>query len=177
MEDGQRTYPVDYLIIHHSMGDPFMDAEEMKIQDAYDYAGWKRGYQPINCEHSLHRHPQCDRQSFAMAHYALHFYHGKWRLVPLIDDPWGNVTWHAGNLEINKRSIGIEVCGDYRKQLLPIEGLQMIADFIRPHYLALKAVRVPLKVCGHKNVSLGVTECPGMIHTQLQILKDMIFKN
>jgi N-acetylmuramoyl-L-alanine amidase len=180
--DNQRKYPVDYLIIHHSAGNTFKNATSITIQDAFDRAGWARGYKPINRLNSFHSHPQIDKESFAMAHFALHEYTidkniYDWRLVPLISDWWNNVCWHAGNWEINQRSIGIEICGNYENNHVDEKALRLIADYFKPHYLKLKALNIPLKVCPHSAVSLGITICPGKITEQISFLKNLIFKS
>jgi hypothetical protein len=178
--DEHRVYPVDTLIIHHSAGNEFLNSEALPIIDAFDSAGWARGYKPINRVSSGHSHPFKDKETFAMAHFALHRYTRdnnayNWRLVPLMSDWFHNVAWHAGDLAINRRSIGIEICGDYTEKCVDEKALQLIADYFRPYYLALSAVWIRFVINAHCNVSQGVTVCPGKIREQIPALKKMIF--
>lgn len=170
--DHQRIYPVDYLVIHHSQGGEYVNEAELTIQDAFDSVGWIRGYKGKKYNKSHHSHPQRDKETYAMAQFALHKFtldgnpYG-WRLVPLMSAWWDNVAGHTWIRMINQRSIGIEVCGSYLKSLLDEKALQLIVDYFRSHYIKLASY----KIFGHKEID--ATDCPGRIMEQLPILKKM----
>jgi N-acetyl-anhydromuramyl-L-alanine amidase AmpD len=67
--------------------------------------------------------------------------------------PDNQIGWHAGNWDINKRSIGICLDNDYENKDPKDETLQKLADFIKDNY--------PNKVTiGHCEARRG-TICPG----------------
>jgi hypothetical protein len=170
--DGHRVYPVDYLVMHHSTGPEFANAEDIEVQDWYDRIGKMRGY--AGKARSFHDHPSRNKETFAQAQLTLRRYtkdgnkYG-WRLTELIKDPWNNVAWHAANWPINQRSMGIETCGNYMQQKLPEKALMLVADYFREHD---KKIGGKLQVTGHKQYI--ATACPGQIFDQLKIIIDMI---
>lgn len=172
MADGNRVYPVDYLVMHHSTGPVFPEASDREVQNWFSAVGKSRGYQngAINPFHTI---PGTNELSYAMAQYALHPYtkdgnkYG-WRLTELISDPWNNVAWHAGNWPVNQRSIGIETCGNYVGQELPDKALMLVADFWRPQDQALGG-----KSLTWYHAQITATACPGMIANQINKLVDM----
>ncbi len=190
--DKSRIYPIDTLVIHHSLGPEFKDADALTIQDWYDECGKGWGYEnerkrlnknlaPDNPKyikpedmHSGHMHPARDKETFSQAHYALHEFRGGWRLVLLLQDPFENIAWHAGNWPINQRSIGIEVCGDYNRKLLPREALQVIVDFFIDHAKTLAIKGIFLSVTGHQDHAK--TLCPGLIYGQVPLLQNMFLE-
>jgi len=174
MADGNRIYPVDYLIIHHSAGGEFIDWFATTVQDAFSRVGKTKEYK--NILHSGHWHLFREKETFAMVQFALHKYDNKWRVVELMRDPWNCVAWHAGNLKINRRSVGIEICGNYEKREVEIGALEAIAEYFKPWRKELEAKGIEPIILGHKDVSKSFTVCPGMIHGQLPLLKSMIFK-
>jgi N-acetyl-anhydromuramyl-L-alanine amidase AmpD len=66
------------------------------------------------------------------------------------------IGWHAGNWEINKRSIAICLDNDYEKQDPTKQILQTLAAHIRQNYPDIK----PGKIIGHCEARQGTT-CPG----------------
>lgn len=172
MADGHRVYPVDYVVLHHSVGPEFGNSSDLEVQDWFDQIGRNRGYAGV--AHSYHSHPQRNKETFAQAHLALRAYtqdgnkYG-WRLTPLMQDIWNNVAWHAGNWPINQRSIGIETCGNYSDHPLPEKALMLVADYFRAHD---KSIGSKLQITAHKQFS--ATACPGQIFNQREIIIDMI---
>ena len=88
------------------------------------------------------------------------------------------IGWHAGNWEVNCRSIAIALVGDYTNSVPSIIVLQAVADIIRTHY------RFILKdgIIGHREVKMTAprtTTCPGNLFLGpqgwKQILLDLIF--
>lgn len=172
MRDGSRVYPVDYLVMHHSTGPDFNNVNDDVVQARFSSVGKERGYQngAINPFHTI---PGSLIPSYAMAHYALRPFtkdgnkYG-WRLTPLINEPWDNVAWHAGDWAINQRSIGIETCGNYLNQELPDAALMLVADFWRDQDQALNG-----KTLTWFHGQIVATACPGKIKYQIDKLVDM----
>ena len=175
--DGARVYPVDYLLMHHSVGPVFENAEEQVVADWYDAIGRNRGYAGL--AHSNHYDPRTGKETFAQAHYALHPYtldgnkYG-WKLTLMIADPFDNVAWHAGNWGVNQRSIGIETCGIYLDHGLPQEALMLVADTLRAHDRQLVADGYLDGLCVFGHRTFYATQCPGLIFDQVPTIIDMI---
>ncbi len=175
--DGQRTFPVDYLVMHHSAGPDFANATDQEVSDWFSIVGKSRGYASL--AHSGHFDPDTGAETFSMAHWALRPYtrdnnkYG-WRLTLLMADPEQNVAWHCGLWAVNQRSFGIETCGIYLADFLPDQALMLVADSFREHdrQLVAKGYASGLQVFGHQTFFL--TECPGQILHQLPKLIDMI---
>ena len=173
MADGHRKYPIDYIVLHHSVGPEFKNSTDLKVQDWFDSTGKNRGYKGYS--RSYHDHPQRNKETFAQAHFALREYtkdgnkYG-WRLTYLMKDVWHNVAWHAGNWNINQRSIGIETCGRFDQgRKLPEKACMLIADFFRKHD---KDIGGKLQITAHKQFS--ATACPGSIYNRRAMIVDMI---
>lgn len=173
MNDGQRIYPVDKFIIHHSMGPRFANASDIEVQDWHNSVGRNRGYAGV--DHSYHEHPSRPGvETFAQAQFAgipdsSNKYN--YRIVTLIARPFENVAWHAGNWFVNQTSIGIENCGDFTGMLLEDRQLMCIADFYRPVDQELNG---QTSVWGHQEVSGASTACPARIMEQRDKLVEMI---
>jgi hypothetical protein len=171
MSDGHRVFPVNKIVVHHSVGPEFVDAEDNIVSDWFSNTGRGRGYKGI--AHSFHYDPRTKKETFSQAHYALHRYtrdgnkYG-WKLILLIDDPMNNVAWHASNWAVNQQSIGIEVCGDYSNEYLPPEALMLIADSFRGLDQELKGW-----LEYHYHRQFAATACPGKIAEQIPMLYDM----
>jgi len=172
MSDGHRAKVVDHFVPHHSVGPEYENATKLTIQDAFDRVGKSRAYSKL--DRSFHKHPQRNQDTFAQAGLALHKYtkdgnkYG-WRLVELMDDVWNNVAWHAGNWDINTRSIGVEVCGNYSGKKLPEKALMLLADYLRPHDVKIGGI---LTIRFH--YEFQSTSCPGMIREQKKTWIDMM---
>lgn len=173
MNDGQRIYPVDILVVHHSMGPEFANASDLTVQDWFSSVGRGRGYAGV--DHSYHEHPSRPGvETFSQAQFAgiadsSNKYN--YRIVTLIKRPWDNVAWHAGNWGVNQQSVGLENCGDYTGKLLTEKQLMCIADWYRPKDIELKGTTA---VFGHKEIQGASTACPSRIMEQRDKLVDMI---
>jgi N-acetyl-anhydromuramyl-L-alanine amidase AmpD len=71
-----------------------------------------------------------------------------------LDDSY--IGWHAGNWEINRRSVGIALVGDYSDQDPSDKVLKVCAEIIKG-YKGIGAGRI----YGHKDISKTPTICPG----------------
>ncbi len=169
MADGQRLYPVNKLVLHHSAGPDFANADHAVIQQWFNDVGRNRGYAGL--AHSGHY--LNGSEIFTQAQYAAHYHAGASRtgycLVPLMDDPYNNVAWHAGNWLMNQHSIGIENCGTYLDHELTDEALFELMEFWRPQDQALSGAT---EVWVHKWI-FG-TACPGLIAEQVPKAVDML---
>ncbi len=178
--DGNREKEPDYMIIHHTAGREMINSTELEVQDYFDTTGKNRGYESVRTKRgsktirSYHTHPSRKKETFAQAQYAVHKYdidsnqYG-WRLVLLMKKPFENVAWHAGNWEINKRSIGIEICGNYKDKKINDNALFLIADKFQWYFNRCRDRGVRLKLAGHKDYAN--TSCPGQIYEQLYIIE------
>ena len=172
MIDGHRIKPVDHLIMHHSVGPEFINLTDLEVQDWFDRTGAGRGYKGKS--RSFHMHPSRNKETFSQAQFALRQYtkdgnkYG-WRLTVLMKKPFENVAWHAGNWNINQRSIGIETCGNFVNKKLPNKALMLVADYFREHDKSIGGI---MKVMGHRQFS--ATACPGLILDQLKTIIDMM---
>jgi len=81
-----------------------------------------------------------------------------YRVFYIVANPENVITWHAGNWNVNQRSIAIENLGDYRNYPLRDGDMRVIADFFRP---------LDKKVGGRMNILLHnevySTACPARI--------------
>jgi N-acetyl-anhydromuramyl-L-alanine amidase AmpD len=66
------------------------------------------------------------------------------------------IGWHAGNWDINKKSVAICLDNDYEERDPGDEVLQKLADFIKKTYPNIK----PENIIGHKEARKD-TICPG----------------
>jgi N-acetyl-anhydromuramyl-L-alanine amidase AmpD len=72
----------------------------------------------------------------------------------LLED--NQIGWHAGNWEVNRRSIAICLDNDYEQRNPRKKVLQDLAVFIKQNYPNIKAENI----IGHKEARAG-TICPG----------------
>lgn len=81
-----------------------------------------------------------------------------YRVFYIVKNPVGVITWHAGNWNVNQRSIAIENLGDYRNYALRDGDMKVIADFFRP---LDQAVGGAMQILLHFEVY--ATACPARI--------------
>lgn len=72
----------------------------------------------------------------------------------LLED--GAIGWHAGNWDINTRSIAIALSGNYEHATPPAPQIAATAQLIRTHYPSLDRSRI----LGHREIRPDLT-CPG----------------
>lgn len=174
MNDGNRVYPVNKLIMHHAVSDNMENWDDLAVQDWFSNVGKARGYSN-GAVNPYHEHPGRPGQlTYSMAQYCLRRYtkdgnkYG-WRLTELIKDPFQNVAWHCGNWGANQTSIGIETAGEYSSSDIDDKALMLVADTLaRPWDEELGG---GLYIYGHKD--WFATACPGRIYDKLNTLIDM----
>jgi len=152
--DAERQ-PIDTIVIHHTSAKPgyrlsYMEAtqllniyapyfmnptvrEERNLKGTAIWSGHFRGGQP----------------SFLAYHWLMRM---DGQFVRLLDDH--QIGWHAGNWDINKRSIGICLDNDYEQMCPAAEQLRQLAGHIKEHYPNVK------NIIGHREAREGTT-CPG----------------
>ena len=94
-------------------------------------------------------HQQNGRQVFYVYHWLMRM---DGSFEQLLDD--SQIGWHAGNWEINKRSVAVCLDNDYERQNPTNETLQTLAKHIKTHYPSVK------NIIGHGEAN-PKTICPG----------------
>ena len=159
MADGQRVYPVNQFVQHHSTGSDFTDVDHDTIAKWYSDVGRTRGYAGVaHSGHFFTPSKGARYETFAQAHLAGHLHNNRYCVFPIMDDIWNNVAWGAGNWEINQRAINIEHCGNYlNRAFLPGQS-EVTADFWRPQDSKLGG-----KSYVNPHNAFSATACPARI--------------
>jgi hypothetical protein len=152
----EERQPIDTIVIHHTSGKPGyrlsrMNAVQLLNIYAPSYANPsktddKLKGQPVWSGHFLNGKP-----SFIGYHWLIRM---DGSFERLLDDD--KIGWHAGNWDINKRSIAICIDNDYENQDPNNEILKKITEFIKKNYPEV----LPDKIIGHCEARKG-TICPG----------------
>lgn len=171
MADASRL-AVDKLVLHHAVTPLWTDKSKAWLAQWFSDNGFARAYRSNAANWSGLINPYTGGRSYSQAHYAGQRVDGStpdasdaeraagYRLVQLVADPFGQITWHAGNWAVNQSSIGIENLGDYREYTLRDGDCKVIADFWRPQDRAFGGATA---VYGHLEVTLTSTACPARI--------------
>lgn len=161
---------VDYLVLHHAVTPTWENKSKKELAQWFSDNGFVRGYGSNPANYSGLINPYTGAKSYSQAHFAGQRVDAStpdatdaerkagFRLVPLVNDVWGQITWHAGNWEINRASIGIECLGDYRNYTLRDGDCRVIADFWRPQDQKLGGATA---IAGHNEIV--ATACPARI--------------
>lgn len=172
---------VDYLVLHHAVTPTWENKSKTELAQWFSDNGFARAYGSNPANWSGLYNPYNNAKSYSQAHFAGQRVDATtpdatdaertagFRLVPLVKDVWGQITWHAGNWEVNRASIGIECLGDYRNYTLRDGDCKVIANFWRPQDVKLKGATA---VMGHKE--LAPTTCPARIMEKIPLIVDMI---
>lgn len=163
---------VSYLVLHHAVTPLWSEKSKAQLAQWFSDNGFKQAYGSNPSNWSGLINPYTKARSYSQAHYAGQRVDSKtpdataaekaagYRLVPLVEDVYGQITWHAGNWDINTRSIGIENLGDYRNYTLRDSDAKVIADFWRPQDKKMSGNTV---IVGHQEVSDLGTACPARV--------------
>ncbi len=182
MSDASRTL-VDKLVLHHAVTPLWSEKSRAQLAQWFSDNGYARAYGSNPANWSGLINPYTGQRSYSQAHFAGQVVTDAtpdataeeraagYRLVELIQDIWGQITWHAGNWPVNQGSIGIENLGDYRNYPLSEQACQVIANFWRPRDRQLGGATM---VYGHREVSQLGTECPARIMEQRDHIIDLI---
>lgn len=147
---------VDMIVIHHTSAQPgyrldYMNAVHLLNIYVPNFASQLVKDEILPKTPIWSGHIKDGRQVFWAYHWLMRMDGTSERLLE--DNQLG---WHAGNWEINKRSIGICLDNDYDKKDPSDEILKKLAGHIRKHYPQIK----PEDIIGHKEAREGTT-CPG----------------
>lgn len=142
---------VDTVVIHHTSAKPgykldFLNAVHLLNIYVPAFSG-----SPLKRQALWSGHFRDDKQVFWGYHWLMRMDGSFERLLE--DDQIG---WHAGNWDINKRSIGICLDNDYKIKNPRPKILKQLALHIAEHYPEIQAD----KIIGHCEVRKG-TICPG----------------
>lgn len=161
----QWRQPIECAVIHHTSSSPTISLNELNALGLRLYIGQYlkdndvKG-QPIYSGHYwFDKHHIKENMTFVSYHYLVR---PNGKITQLTDD--SAFLWHAGNLEINRKSIGIALAGKFIDKEPTEEALRSVAKIIREHNIAKEFVFGHKEVI--KNEILGETECPGNSFTE-----------
>lgn len=149
--------PIDTIVIHHTSSKPGYRLSYMEATQLLNI------YAPYYANPTTHEEKQLKGQAI----WSNHFYKGKQTFLcyhwlmrmdgsfeRLLDDD--KLAWHAGNWDINKRSIAICLDNNYENQDPTDEILQKLAAHIGKYYSFVSSNNI----IGHCEARQG-TICPG----------------
>lgn len=153
--DSERQ-PIDTVVIHHTSQKPGLRLERLNV------------IQLLNIYRPVYQNPKSESDTNLKDRpiASNHFYNGKpvfwgyhW-LVRMNGEaerllPDTAVGWHAGNWDVNCRSIGICLDNDYEKQDPAPEVLQAVKKLVHTEYPHV----LDTQIVGHKEIT--DTICPG----------------
>lgn len=152
--DSERQ-PIDTIVIHHTEEEPDIRLSKLSA------IGFVRQYCKAYLEDDVWGHKGLKGQSI----WSGHFRHGKmvffayqWLVRPdgkaqrLLEDRYIGRQSH----DLNLRSIGLALSGNYEHSTPPIEQIEASAKVIRNYYPSID----PARILGHLEVMPGRT-CPG----------------
>ena len=148
--------PIDTVVIHHSSRAEGIAAPTLNAMHLLQL------YLPV---YQSKKNPVLNSKGEHQPIYSGHFtnnqqvfYGYHWKVdqdgtaTRLLDD--SAIGWHAGNWDINKKSVGICIDDDLEDKDPTPEALQAVADLIKTHYAKATIV-------GHNEAALKHTICPG----------------
>lgn len=154
--DEQRE-PVDTVVIHHTSNKPgyqlsYMNAVHLlNIYATYFYDPRDEREKDLKGQPIWSNHLRNGQPSFLAYHWLMRM---DGNFEQLLDD--SQIGWHAGNWDINKRSVAICLDNDYETQDPTDDILQKLAAHIKQYYPDIK----PPNIIGHCEARSGTT-CPG----------------
>lgn len=158
------------LVLHHAVTPLWSEKSKKELAQWFSDNGFQRGYSGSTARWSGLYNPYTNARSYAQAHFAGQRVTAAtpdataaekaagFRLVPLVKDVWGQITWGAGDWETNRECINIENLGDYRNYTLRDGDCRVIADFWRPQDTKLNGATY---ILGHNEIK--ATACPARI--------------
>lgn len=180
MADANRL-AVDCFVLHHAVTPLWSEKSKPQLAEFFSNSGFSRAYgsNPNNWSGLIN--PYTGGRSYSQAHLAGQQVTSAtpdatdeerrigYRWVELVQDIWGQICWHAGNWNMNCKSIGIECLGDYRNYTLRDWDALTLGLFWRPQDLKFNGATA---VYGHIEVSDSSTECPARIMEMRQTIVD-----
>lgn len=169
----QWRLPIEYAVIHHTSSSPTISLRELNILGLRLYV---QQYlkdkdvrdQPLYSGHYWHgKNKTKENATFVSYHYLVR---PNGKVIKLVDD--SAYLWHAGNLEINRKSISIALAGKFLDKEPTNEALESVVAIVKNHGIGKN------EVFGHTEVInkdiLGETVCPG--NTFLEVWKNSLIK-
>ena len=153
--DAERQ-PLDTIILHHTEEDPQISLAKLNAIGLLRQYGFQ--YLENNVLGRAVRGEPVWSGHFRQHKMAFFAYH--WLVRPdgtcerLLEDH--ALGWHAGNWEINTRSIAIALSGNYEHTTPPTAQLAATAQLIRTHYPFIASTRL----LGHREIRPELN-CPG----------------
>jgi hypothetical protein len=150
--------PIDTIVIHHTSNVPGLSGvrlsaiELMRFYGPY-FANPPKGDRKLRGRPIFSGHEHDGRQVFWPYHWLIR---GDGRTERLLSD--SETGWHAGNWEINCRSIAIVLDGDYEHNRPSKTVLKSMADLIHRQYPEVLNERI----LGHCEIT-GKTTCPSRL--------------
>lgn len=169
MADAQRM-TVDRGLLHHAVTPLWSDKSKAWLAQWFSDNGYARAYGSNPANWSGLINPFTGARSYSQTHAVGQRVDAStpdataaeraagYRVFYIIQDPRGQITWHAGDWTMNRRSIAIENLGDYRNYPLRDGDCKVIADFFRP---LDQAVGGAMNILLHNEVY--ATACPARI--------------
>lgn len=154
MDAGRK--PVDTILIHHTTEEP--DIRLSKLSAIGLVRQYALQYLADDVLDERVRGTPIWSGHFRQGQMVFFAYH--WLIRPdgsverLLAD--SSIGWHAGNWEINTRSIGLAFSGDYEESAPPAAQIEAAARLIRSYYPQV----VRERIFGHSEIAAGTT-CPG----------------
>jgi N-acetyl-anhydromuramyl-L-alanine amidase AmpD len=154
--DEQRQ-AIDTIVIHHTSTKPgyrlsYMNATQLlNVYAPYFTHPTDDRERSLKGQPIWSNHVQNGKQVFYVYHWLMRM---DGRFERLLDD--SQIGWHAGNWEVNKRSIAICLDNDYEKQDPIDEILKKLASFIQENYSNIRLENI----IGHCEAN-PKTICPG----------------
>jgi hypothetical protein len=153
--DAERK-PLDTIVLHHTEEDPQISLAKLNAigllrQYGLQYLENNVLGHAVKGEAVWSGHFRQDKMVFFAYHWLIRPDGSCERLLE--DDALG---WHAGNWEINTRSIGIALSGNYEHATPPAEQLAATAQLIHTYYPSIATTRI----FGHREIRPELT-CPG----------------
>lgn len=158
--DSERK-PVDTVVIHHTNNPPGMTLERLnamhllRIYGRY-YANPNERERNFKGKPVWSGHFYKERQVFWGYHW---FIREDGSAEQLLKD--SAIGWHAGNWDINTRSIGICIDDDLSRKAPNVQILDSLAWIIKSHYGSVNANNI----FGHCDVNEN-TNCPGYLFNE-----------
>jgi hypothetical protein len=154
--DAERVSPPDTIVLHHTEEDPHISLAKLNAIGFLRQYGFQ--YLENNVLGRAVRGEPVWSGHFRQGQMVFFAYH--WLIRPdgtcerLLEDH--ALGWHAGNWEINRRSIGIALSGNYEHATPPGAQLAATARLIRTYYPFI----APARIFGHCEIRPELT-CPG----------------
>jgi hypothetical protein len=152
----QARKPIDNIVVHHTEEEPGVRLGKLSA------IGLVRQYAQQYLQNDVLGRPLRGAPMWSghFRHGAMVFFAYHWVIEPdgtmerLLEDR--SIGWHAGNWEVNTRSIGIALAGNYEAATPPIAQIEAMAHVIRENYAQVARSNI----VGHREIVGGIT-CPG----------------